>query len=167
MSSIYHKNTRGPKTIPWGTPDSTLLSLDISPSTIAFWVQVVNHVAIHWCVAIRLYAIMCHKSLLWATVSKALEKSSNICNDIQVEQQQDLRLVESFTCSSSVHKLTCKAAKRTFGAQGKVGNEAPTCHWVLQVYSLRTHYEKTSNFEFKTYQKTRGLGLLGISQKTS
>ena len=51
MSLItYNKYIKGSKTVPRGTPDSTLLCLDFSPSTIILWVLVESYVAIQWCV---------------------------------------------------------------------------------------------------------------------
>ena len=35
-SLIWHKNSRGPRTVPCGTPESTLTDSDSSPSTTTF-----------------------------------------------------------------------------------------------------------------------------------
>ena len=42
---MWHKNKRGPKTVPWGTPESTDVASDVTPS-VCVCVCV-------WCVCVR------------------------------------------------------------------------------------------------------------------
>jgi len=47
MSLIYIRNIRGPRTVPWGTPDKTFFRLDVHPSTKTLCILEVSQVAIH------------------------------------------------------------------------------------------------------------------------
>jgi hypothetical protein len=41
-SFIWHRNISGLNTVPWGTPESTVVSSDVSPSIIVFIFLVVD-----------------------------------------------------------------------------------------------------------------------------
>ena len=47
MSLLYSKNIRGPRTVPWGTPNNTFFVLGVQPSTKTLCVLEVSQVEIH------------------------------------------------------------------------------------------------------------------------
>ena len=47
-SFIWHKKSRGPKTVPWGTPESTATLLDDSQSTTTCVYLLVRNVLSQW-----------------------------------------------------------------------------------------------------------------------
>jgi len=44
ISFMYNRNIRGPRTVPWGTPDVTITELDVIPSRRTCWVRFENPV---------------------------------------------------------------------------------------------------------------------------
>ena len=46
-SFICNRKSRGPSTVPCGTPDSTLLAEDLCPSTTTCWSRVLKKAAVH------------------------------------------------------------------------------------------------------------------------
>ena len=75
-SLMWHKNMIGPKTVPWGTPESTDVSLDFSPSTIVLIILVVRKLVSHvWMLPWIPYWCNLCSNLSCGTVSKAFEKS--------------------------------------------------------------------------------------------
>ena len=76
-SLIWHKNIRGPRTVPCVTPDSTLTLFDSSPSTTTFIVLSFrkddNHFNVFpW----TQYRFILYDTLSCGTLSNALEKSN-------------------------------------------------------------------------------------------
>ena len=77
MSLMNNMNRSGPNTVPWGTSESTVESDDLSPSTTTAWVRLVSQFSIQvWVDPWIPYHPSLYRTLLWATTSNALEKSS-------------------------------------------------------------------------------------------
>ena len=66
----------GPNTVPCGTPESTVISSEYSPSsTTRIFLSVRKDVSHVWSGPLIPYRSILWRSLSWGTVSKALEKS--------------------------------------------------------------------------------------------
>jgi hypothetical protein len=75
-SFIWHKNIIGQSTVPWGIPESTDVSFELSPSTIVLIVLVDRKLVSHeWMFPLMPYCSSLCRSLSCGTVSNALEKS--------------------------------------------------------------------------------------------
>jgi hypothetical protein len=48
-SLIKSRNNRGPRTVPWGTPDETVLAGDVWPSSTTCWLRSKRKLAIQSC----------------------------------------------------------------------------------------------------------------------
>jgi hypothetical protein len=71
-----HKNIIGPSTVPWGTPESTDVFFELSPSTIVLIVLVDRKLVSHeWMFPLIPYGSSLCRSLSCGTVSNALENS--------------------------------------------------------------------------------------------
>ena len=81
-SFMWQRNSIGPSTVPWGTPESTVVSFDFSPSTIVHIDLAVRKFVSHlWILSFIPYWCNLWRSLLCGAVSKAFEKS-NIATSI-------------------------------------------------------------------------------------
>ena len=73
-SFMWQRNSIGSSTVPWGTPESTVVSFDFSPSVrIDSLRKFVSHL---WILLFIPYWCNLWRSLLCGTVSKAFEKSN-------------------------------------------------------------------------------------------
>ena len=78
MSLIWIRKNSGPRTVPWGTPDRTLLGLEMQPSTTTncwrfFRKEVIQSRRGPWIPALLIF----ERRRLWSTLSKAFEKSKS------------------------------------------------------------------------------------------
>ena len=76
-SFMWQRKRRGPRTVPCGTPESTVVVLELMPSRTTFivlWER--KHSSHLWRGPVMPYPDNLLNSFLWGTVSKALEKSS-------------------------------------------------------------------------------------------
>ena len=82
-SLIWSRKSRGPSTVPWGTPDKTSASSLLSPSTMTDCLRPVRKAEIQrWTSPVMPNCSILPRSLLWDTVSKGFEKSkmaTSIC----------------------------------------------------------------------------------------
>ena len=78
-SLLWHKIRRGPSTVSWGTPGSTLTASDSSPSTPTFIRLFVRKSHSHaFMLPSTQYCLILWRSFLWGKVSNAFEKSGII-----------------------------------------------------------------------------------------
>ena len=76
-SFMWHRKSSGPRTVPWGTPESTLVDSDADPSSTTRIVLLVRKlVSQDKVVPCTPYDESLCKSFWWGTVSKAFEKSN-------------------------------------------------------------------------------------------
>jgi len=76
MSLMYSKNNKGPRTVPCGTPDETVLQDDWVPFSVIRWRRHERKDSTHRKVPPRMpYEWSFTKRRLWGTESKAFEKS--------------------------------------------------------------------------------------------
>ena len=54
MSLMYIGNSKGPSTVPWGTPESTDAGSDIVPFTATDWVLLYRNAFIHFRVVVSM-----------------------------------------------------------------------------------------------------------------
>ena len=77
MSLMKMRKSRGPSTVPWGTPDITGASLEVNPSTTTLWFLHDRNDSTHPMTSLsRLYCLSFCKRRWWGTLSKAFAKSS-------------------------------------------------------------------------------------------
>ena len=75
-SFVNNKNKRGPKTVPWGTPDRTGTHSEWLPPTTTLWCLWVRKFVIQrWVLFWMPKCFNLINKRLWGTASKALEKS--------------------------------------------------------------------------------------------
>ena len=75
-SFIWQRKSMGPRTVPCGTPESTLTSSVVSPSSTTLIVLFVRKLVSHvWVLPTMPYFSSLYRSFLWGTVSNALLKS--------------------------------------------------------------------------------------------
>ena len=105
-SFIWHKKSRGPKTVPWGTPESTVTLLDDSPSTTTCIYLLVRNVPSQWWidpVIPKLSNLVSNSS--FGTVSKAFEKSRmiySVLRDAITEDDDEMMMITSVCEPSSL-----------------------------------------------------------------
>ena len=88
---MKHRNNRGPKTVPWGTPESTCMESDDAPSRITCCVRWVRNTSIQSYKLLRMpYLCSFFIKRPWGTVSKALEKS-NMAMSVRIPRSWDER----------------------------------------------------------------------------
>ena len=99
MSFMYVRNRRGPRTVPWGTPERTGAGEDLAPSTSTVCMRLERNDRIHR----RSDPPMPNEESLlnkisWSTLSKALEKSkrmASVCSLLFRQRLKSLTVVMS------------------------------------------------------------------------
>ena len=73
---MYVRKSNGPSTVPWGTPETTLVQVECSPPTTTLCLRRLRKFEIQVCVLLWMpYLFNLFRSRLWGTVSNAFEKS--------------------------------------------------------------------------------------------
>ena len=107
MSFMYTRNNRGPRTVPWGTPDVTRLVFDDFPSRMTVCSRCDRNYAIHPRVfPVIPIASSLRNRCLWATLSNAFAKSSRMAS-VWVLPSSDFK-------NSFAERRTCDSQERLF-----------------------------------------------------
>ena len=146
---MWQRNSIGPSTVPWGNPESTVVSFDFSPSTIVRIDLAVRKFVNHlWILPFIPYWCNLWRSLLCGTVSKAFEKSniatSNWCplsiyyvNNIQITWKTIYLSVFCRTNSSSTDQS--RAEGNNTECVGKKRFNGSVTHGLRNEHVLRSH----------------------------
>ena len=99
MSLIYVRKSKGPSTVPWGTPESTGAGEDFAPSTSTVCSRLVRKERIHRRSGPPMpTAESFDKRISWSTLSNAFEKSrrtASVCSLFFRQRLKSLTVVMS------------------------------------------------------------------------
>ena len=89
-SLMWQRKRSGPNTVPWGTPESTLVWLELHPSTTTcILLSVRKERSQSWMEPLMPYLSSFWRRRSWGTVSNAFEKS-NIAKSICLPESKDV-----------------------------------------------------------------------------